>query len=183
MAKVRRICAWCKKDLGEDLESSAVSDGGEYLTHGICDQCVFHVSASSGINISKYLERHYIPIILVDPEGKIKTGNAKARELLNKDFDQISGLPGGNVFECEYAYLPGGCGKTEHCSACSIRNVVMKSFETGLPLKHQEVYLSQKLSDDSTQELKFIVSTEKVSDTVLLIIESVGPSETNGPEF
>lgn len=165
--------------MGADAEDSIPENKTEDITHGICDQCAFHLNASVGMHLSDYLEKHTFPIVLLNNEGTVKSGNAKARELLNKNFEQITGLPGGNVFECEYAYLPEGCGKTSHCSSCSIRNLVMKSFDINIGLKHQEVYLRQRLPSNNHQNIKFIVSTEKVKDTVLLVIESVVMADSN----
>lgn len=95
-----------------------------------------------------------------------------ARDILQKDLPEIEGLPGGVVFECVFAKLPDGCGKTIHCDGCTIRNTVMNTFMTG----ESHLKVPAGLSWGSTEnqiELQFFISTEKVKEVVFLRIDNV----------
>lgn len=155
-----RVCGWCKKEMGE-----APGDG---VTHGICSACKFHMRASMGIDLHEYLEGMPQPLFVVK-DARIQGANAAAREMLQKGHDQILGELGGSVFECEYSYLPGGCGATEHCPGCTIRNTVMECVQTR-KTKTTEVWLQQK-----SQKLKFLVSTESDGTCVWMKIEKAEP--------
>jgi len=40
MTKFKRVCAWCKKDLGiTETEDPSGDDPQELVTHGICEEC------------------------------------------------------------------------------------------------------------------------------------------------
>ena len=52
-----------------------------------------------------------------------------AEALAGKPKKVFLGLPGGKVFECAYARLPEGCGKTVHCVTCAIRNTVTSTIQ------------------------------------------------------
>ena len=107
-----------------------MKDNPEYsddlTTHGICEECKFHLKAQKGMPTSEYLDHLDAPVVIVDSDANVTAANISARGMLGKELDQIIGNPGGNVFECEYAYLPEGCGKTIHCSACTIRKRVIR---------------------------------------------------------
>jgi hypothetical protein len=74
--------------------------------------------------------------------------------------------------ECAYSKLPEGCGNTTHCVACTIRNNVMATFETGKSLERVPAFLN-RLDRDSVYKTRFLISTEKVAEVVLLRIDEV----------
>ena len=66
-------------------------------------------------------KKYYEKNIVVDGDGRIQSANKLGRETVSKDMDHITGYLGGEVFQCHYATLPGGCGQTLHCKSCVIR--------------------------------------------------------------
>lgn len=166
---MRRVCAWCNEDLGGAPESS-----GD-VTHGMCQRCRFHVYASRGMGIHSYLEGLGAPLVVVDGEGRISAANRSARAMLDKGYPEILDLPGGEVFECAYAHLPGGCGQTEHCDACSMRRAVMETLRSGEG-SDCTVTLRQK-GGAGFVALGLHVSRESDGSVVLLRINSVRPVE------
>ena len=68
--------------------------------------------------------------------------------------------------ECVYARLPEGCGRTTHCLACSIRNTVMATMESGEPQMQVPVNLRRE-----SKEIEMVISTEKIGSFVRIIIE------------
>ena len=81
---------------------------------------------------------------------------------------------GGEVFECAYAGLPGGCGRTVHCDGCTIRINVMDTHRTGQSRLRVPAYLFRGKPDDS-EKTDYFISTEKVGKVVLLRIDTVTP--------
>ena len=79
---------------------------------------------------------------------------------------RIVGFLSGEVMECVYARLPEGCGQTNHCFACTVRNTVMAAIESGEPQVHVPVELQR-----DGGKLRMIVSTEKVGSFVRMIID------------
>jgi len=120
-----------------------------------------------------YLDSLGVPILVVDSEGSIDCANKYARDILQKAPSEINGRKGGDVFECAYAKLPKGCGNTIHCDACTIRNTVMDTHVTGNPHIYTKAYLTQGTPDEN-QEIKFLISTQKVANIVLLRIDKAG---------
>jgi hypothetical protein len=82
---------------------------------------------------------------------------------------------GGDVFECAYARLPGGCGRTAHCSGCTIRQTVMDTVRTGQGHLRAPAYLN-RATPDGVQRIPLTISTERVGDFVLLRIDAVEDS-------
>jgi PAS domain-containing protein len=166
---MKRVCAWCRKNLGtvpSDVHSDAV------ITHGICHECAFHLRAQVGMPLRDFLDGLGAPVLLVDSNGNIKTANKAVRRFLNKDLPRIEGYKGGNVFECAHATLPEGCGKTVHCSGCTIRRTVMDTLNSGKG--HEKVPASLKRETrHGSQYLRLLISTEKVQDVVLLRIDEI----------
>jgi len=171
---MKRVCAWCKREL---KEKAGPADG---VTHGICRDCRLAIQKKPEISLNELLETIAAPVVLVDAAGIVQYANAVARGMLGKELPKIQGLPGGNVFECDYAYLPEGCGKTEHCSGCTVRRAVMSTHETKQGCFKHKVFLNQRQPQGGVQKIALLVSTEKVRDMVLLRID--GPAADNAGE-
>lgn len=103
----------------------------------------------------------------------MECANSQALGILQKEMPEIVGRKGGDVFECAFAKFPQGCGNTVHCDACTIRNTVMDTMLSGNSHLRTPAYLIRGLPEDN-QEIKFLISTEKVADVVLLRIDKVG---------
>jgi PAS domain-containing protein len=166
---MKRVCAWCGKNLGtafSDVHSDAL------ITHGICDECAFHLRAQVGMPLRDFLDGLGVPVLLLDSDGNVKTANKNVRQFLKKDLALIEGYKGGDVFECRHATLPGGCGKTAHCSGCAIRRTVMDTFRSGKSQQKVRAYLDRETPDGS-QPLRLLISSERVQDVVLLRIDEI----------
>jgi PAS domain-containing protein len=159
------ICAWCKKKLARDIADAPVS-------HGMCEECEFHLRAEIGMPIERFLDGIKAPVLLIDADSSVITANRLARALLGKEPPKINGFKGGDVFECEYSWLPGGCGNTSHCSGCTIRRAVMSTMESGKALTGEPVSLRRR----GVGDIAFVISTEKAGDRVLLRIDAADGS-------
>lgn len=175
---MRVICAGCGQHIGD---KPAERFGPDAVSHGICEPCAIRFLARAGVPVHEYLESLPVPTVLVTEEGAVNSANSSALSLLGKRPAQIQGQQGGDVFECTYAELPEGCGKTVHCSGCTIRNTVMDTWETGEPHPRVPAYLQQSPSGEPGR-LELLISTEKQGGMVFLRIEKMvgGTSDDGG---
>jgi PAS domain-containing protein len=166
---MERICAWCRKDLGKE-ESGAEFD--RVITHGICDQCQSNLWFQQGVPFEQFIDSLEEPVLVVDSEDRIEIANRRARTLLGKELGDIKGTKRGEVFECAYARLPEGCGKTRHCSGCAVRRTVAYTFESGKSSLRVPATLRCERPKGG-KDTRFLISTEKVGGVVLLRIDNV----------
>ena len=166
---MKRVCAWCKTEMGE-TDSKTVSKAA--ITHGICLSCMKKVAEKNALPQEEYLDRLGVPILLVEPDVKVRIANKQAREILGKDQEQIAGKRPGNVIECVHAREQGGCGRQVHCRSCVIRRTVEETFATGESFVRVPACADIE-QFDKQQNICCEISTEKVGDIVFLRIDSV----------
>jgi hypothetical protein len=172
---MKKICAWCKKDLGTTRSRLIPHDS---ITHGICEECADELMATIVIRVPllDFLDNLDAPVVMMDGNCMVKIANSQALELLHKDLVDISGSAGGDVFECLHAKLPEGCGNTIHCDGCTIRNTVTDTYRTGE--SHMNIpAILRSGTRDNPQNISLLVSTEKVKEYVLLRIDHVEISQ------
>lgn len=163
---MRHICAFCKKEL-------APPDGDdEKVSHGICTPCYNHAKASLGVDLKEFLNMLDYPVLLVDNDVRVLSSNIKAAQFTEKSQEVMTGQYGGEVFECEHAKLPEGCGKTVHCSACVIRNSVNEAYQTGAYIERRPATLHQGIPGHS-DSVDLLITARKAGDVVLLVVEPV----------
>jgi PAS domain-containing protein len=167
------ICAWCHQELEPDPRHA--NDPGSEISHGICASCKDYFLSGKRPTLDELLDQLALPALVIDPQGEILLANQHALDILGKDLKRVQGYKGGEAIECAYARLPGGCGQTVHCKACTIRNNVMQTFSTGQNLQRVPAYLNRRAEDGITK-IRLLISTEKVDGTVLLRIDQVGPA-------
>lgn len=161
---MKRICAWCNKAL-DVLDASDTP-----VTHGICEKCRILLIYQTQ-PLQQFIDKLDKPVLVLNKEGNVNTANKTACAMLGKTLQDIEGNAGGVVMECVYSRLPGGCGKTEHCSGCAIRNTVMKTFSSGTGQKEATAFQYIQMPD-GVKRIKFLITTEKVNDAVFLRIDS-----------
>jgi len=164
---MRKVCAWCRRD----LESLVADPEKTYpITHGICETCAANLLAQMGRPMQEFLDNLDVPILLIESGSLICTANRQARKLLNKQLIDIAGRSRGEAIECVYAKLPEGCGNTVHCKSCTIRITVLETFATGRSFVRVPAYPDiQTMSGVKT--MRYLITTEKIADFVLLRIE------------
>lgn len=154
------------------MVSCGTEEPGEgAVSHGICASCRNNIDCQEGVALQSYLDSIPLPILVLDSEFQIAALNRKACEITGSDpKDSATRLP-GDVFECEQARLPEGCGRAVCCSGCTIRRAVLKTFETGEP----EIRIPATLTLGSDQSsVALSITTVKVDDVVMLRIEGLG---------
>jgi len=175
---MRKICAWCNRELNAGLPADAKTK--HLVSHGICKDCSYHFLARDvGLPLQDYLNGLDTPVLVTDGDVVVKGANRKAYTVLGKELAQIEGLYGGRVFECEYAMLPEGCGKTIHCGGCVIRRSVTDSFVSHNPHTRVPACLNCRTSEGS-QTVQLLISTVRSGDVVLLKVEMVSRETEKG---
>lgn len=150
---------------------------------GVCDECLFHLQAQSGMPLLDFLNGLEAPVLLVDGDVVGTGANDRLLALLGKKPEHVKGYRGGDVFECQHAALPGGCGRTVHCSGCAIRRAVTETFITGNSLKQVPAYLHRG-GPQNPLRLGMRISTEKLWNVVLLRIDYLGAiNESSQPDL
>lgn len=137
------ICSYCRRHLGSKapLEDPRIS-------HGMCDECRIHFERQiDGLPLDRYLDGFDAPVMIVDGEGRMAAANEMAAAICGKPQKEIVGLLGGEAMECVYARRTGGCGKTEHCETCTIRNAVTATMERRRGLPQRRVKLRRETGD------------------------------------
>lgn len=166
---IRQICAWCKNDI-QIIEENKHPD--EDISHGICDSCFRKIVAEDSESLVEFLDSIKNPVFIVGDDVRVLAASEAGKKLVGKDIDHIKNHLGGEVFECAYSKLPGGCGRQIHCKNCVIRNAVMETLDTGKPqykipakLNHGEV--------GDISKVQFYISVEKKGNSVLLRIDEI----------
>ncbi len=75
-----------------------------------------------------------IAILLVDNERRIRKINKFALKFTDRKEEEVFGIHGGEALRCLYSIKdPRGCGFSEDCQDCTIRNTVLDTFKTKIP--------------------------------------------------
>jgi hypothetical protein len=149
------------------------------ISHGICRSCLGDFMKGQGQALSEFLDSLGVPIIATDGNVRVLGANALAREAVSKECMEIAGRLVGEVFGCQHAEEAGGCGGTLHCLSCVLRSTVEVTSKTGNP----SVQVPSCLDLDTVagkRRVRFLVSTEKVDDSVLLRIDDAQPIDPSG---
>jgi len=178
---MKRICAWCKKDLGQSSTFNGIEN--DPVTHGICGDCTRTILSSEAKSLRAFLDLISEPVFLMNHEGRIVTANSMGLSLLRKKPEEVDGELGGDAFDCNYASLPGGCGNTIHCRTCTIRNTVMDTLKSGMSNIRIPAYPDLHHITGENR-IRFLITTEKIGEAVFLRIDDVAEenvSEQDAP--
>lgn len=158
------VCAWCDRVLAADTPGNA----GGPVTHGICPECLAAVSADRPRPLREFLDQIAEPVLCVGGNVDLVSANAAAERLLGRGLSDSAGILGGDLLCCRWARLPGGCGKTSHCAACTIRRTVTAVHATGRPVAREPAWIDPEGGDG---RIGLLVSAQKVGEVVLLRID------------
>lgn len=161
------VCAWCRREMG--FKEGPQGD----ITHGICPECYRRFFGKvERESLSEFLEWLGVPVFLVDGDVRVVAANRKAADLVGTEPADLEGAYGGEVIECARSRLPGGCGRTVHCRACTIRNTVTDTFRSGR--SHLRIpAVADGRSSEGGHLVRYLISTEKAGEGVLLRIDEV----------
>lgn len=117
-----------------------------------------------------------VPAFIVDNDVQVQDFNTAAEHFLGPDASRALHRRGGEVLHCIHAET-NGCGKTDFCHDCIIRNGVNRAFaaqETHRERHHAEVRTKKGVT---AIDLLVTVSLLPYTDQprALLILEGAGP--------
>jgi hypothetical protein len=173
---MKAVCAWCKKDIGP-RDSPPGTEAA--ITHGICRDCLRRWFPKYSSSFKEFLDSLKVPILVIDQDGKVKTGNGLAEKVLNRHFSESEDIQLGEAFTCVNVRQPGDCGRSAHCPTCGIRKAIRQTFTTGKPMVCQPATIHRAPEKNSTD---FLISTEKAGDMVLLRIDHMGDKSSHEKE-
>ncbi len=152
-------------------------DKSAKITHGICADCAERVFKSSHPHtIREFIDKIDAPIIVIQNDTTIAAANKKANNMLKAE----PGNKTGNALECSCADLPGGCGKTIHCKACTIRSTILKTRKTGKSYSNIKSYQNIH-TPEGTKQKTITIATEKVWDTILVRVDELNEETVDKP--
>jgi transcriptional regulator with PAS, ATPase and Fis domain len=157
------ICAWCNKTLSAGQPGDAVS-------HGICSECAELLVGQRRLTLSQLLDQLDTPVIALDADITAMCANQAAEKILATKADLIKGKLVGDIFECIHAKTPEGCGRTIHCSGCTIRRMVADTHQDGRPRRSVQADQMVRRNGEFTP-VRYRISTKKIGEAVLLTIE------------
>lgn len=172
-----RVCAWCKRDLPADADTAE----GTFIL-GMCAACHEFFFPRKGPPVfRKYLDRLAVPVLFVDDAARVVIANTRACGQLAKEAGEIEGRTCGRVFDCSNAELPGGCGKTEFCRDCTVRQTIADTFVTGQCHENIQAVLDVAAGNDGV-DCRLSISTWRAGEIVLLKIDRVIVSQDEKSE-
>ena len=123
---MKGVCAWCQKVLVEDAVSSGV------VSHGICPTCLGRLVGGREISLTDFLGTLEFPVLVTNHDVVLEA-NQSAASVLGKPVDQLKQTLGDVAIDCMFSQLLGGCGKTEHCAGCTLRQTITDTYADGQP--------------------------------------------------
>ena len=124
--------------------------------------------------LNTILDKIPFPIFLMDDDVRIHVYNLAAISLFDMELDRVIRMRCGNAFYCVYS-MPDGCGESEACKECVIRNSVRKSYG-GSKVVREKTNI-QLVRDNKVEQIQIFVTTEplKYNDElyVIVIIENI----------
>ena len=165
------VCAWCNKHMGEKYSDFHPADT---ITHGICEDCMNNLFKKKQIDFTPFLNTISAPVVLLDENNQFLAANKLGLEKLGKKQDNLDNSRTGDVFTCENANLPGGCGYTEKCKDCQLLALINHTYKTKQSFAHIPVSIIKK-TDNISQKLDLELTTENLNGMILMRIDSMKP--------
>lgn len=124
--------------------------------------------------LNTILDKIPFPIFLMDDDVRIHVYNLAAISLIDIELYRVNKVGCGDAFYCVYS-MPDGCGESEACKECVIRNSVRKSYG-GSKIVREKTNI-QLVRDNKVEQIQIFVTTEplKYNDElyVIVIIENI----------
>jgi len=162
---MKTICSFCNTVIRQDTSPDAP------VSHGVCNTCYTKIMTEHGFNLQRFLNMLDAPVFLVDRDVNVLAANTLANAAVKKPIEKTHGEICGNVLECINAFLPEGCGKTQNCPDCTIRNSVNETYKTGTQITRRPAVITRKNGDSEDKMEQLLISTRKDNDIVLLRLE------------
>lgn len=118
-------------------------------------------------SLQSFIESIPVPIVILNSSLLPMCSNKAGMESFHLLDVELASSTLGEVVECENSRLPGGCGKTVHCSGCVLRRTVTDTYNTG----RQSSMVPAKLTTERG-DVSYMVSAMKVGDCVVVKLDT-----------
>jgi PAS domain-containing protein len=117
-----------------------------------------------------------MPVMVMDEEARILDHNRAAEKIVGIDRDTVLYQPAGEVMHClNSAYPAAGCGQSEQCRDCVVRNSI------AAVMKGERIHRSQArlvvVTADGNREVQMLVTASPVEiegrRRALVILEDI----------
>jgi hypothetical protein len=116
-----------------------------------------------------------VPVFVVDTDVRIVDHNEAGAKLLAPDNPLVMRQRGGEIWHCIHANFPEGCGQSEFCKSCVIRQCVAAASQ-GQKTYRQRARM-EFVRQDRAQPTLLLVTASPFNHTgepyVLLILEDI----------
>lgn len=113
------------------------------------------------------------PIFVVDDDVRILGYNLAAAPLLGSEPDRILRMRGGDALNCLHS--TEGCGRSEACKKCVVRNSVNKSYSGNKVVREKSEM--QLVRGEKVEQIQMLVTTAplkyKDKSYVLVVLEDI----------
>lgn len=116
-------------------------------------------------------------MILLDENLRACRVNRATVDFVGRAESELLGLPVGELIECAFECdQPRGCGGSESCTHCPLRQTLLETLQTGTPIHRREIQI-HRLCHHQIENCSLLISTARVqvSDqpVVLLCLEDI----------
>jgi hypothetical protein len=124
--------------------------------------------------LNTILDKIPFPIFLMDDDVRIHVYNLAAISLIDIELYRVNKVGCGDAFNCVHS-MPDGCGESEACKECVIRNSVRKSYG-GSKVVREKTDI-QLVRGNKVEQIEMFVTAEplKYNDElcVMVILENI----------
>ncbi|MBU0676112.1 MAG: hypothetical protein KJ950_15855 [Proteobacteria bacterium] len=160
---MKKACRSC----GNSTQTPQVQN----VTHGLCPACTEMILGNPD-RLQSFLNKIEVPTLLMQSNPRlVVTANHGAQVLFGKSPAQVSGLRGGQVFECRHSFSEAGCGLDENCLNCTIKEAVIETLTTGVSQNEVQTVLPIK-TPHGFEAYGVSIATERIGPSALLAIRS-----------
>lgn len=156
-------CSTCGKALFHAREIGL--SGG--LTQDLCSTCSKVISTGRQDQVRALIDVFENPLLITDLDRRVTCVNLAGERALGDSMDSIIGSLAGDVIVCENASLPGGCGHTENCRACTIRNAVTTTLESQAEVTGAHAVQTVLRAGQRLEQI-YAISTQRVGPRIIV---------------
>jgi len=118
------------------------------------------------------------PVLIVDDDVSILDYNVAGAALLGPERRLQYMRRGGDALHCIHSHdSPGGCGRSEYCADCIVRNSVSEALRSGEVCRRRTMMQLGDAGAGSRKDLMLLVTASPFRygkrDLVLLVLEDV----------
>ena len=161
---MEKVCSKCRR-----VEGGGEGGGAPTALHLCADCAAYERRLRARIPGREGLEKTSQPLLVTTCDGHVVAANAAFTAFAGHAVPELDGWLTGDALGCVRARLPGGCGRTMHCHACTIRRMIAEVGRTRLARWRVPAYI---LGEGGRREVCVSIRPEG-EDLVVVAIEEV----------